>query len=57
MCQRNNMIADAKKIPLDELAKKVIYGNYVPGVHDTVLIERCEKIARQNAEEICLRGG
>lgn len=31
---------------LSDLAKKVLYGSFTPGIHDTELIKRCENVDR-----------
>lgn len=35
---------EIEAMDLEELARIVIHGNYTPGLHDRILIERCKKV-------------
>ncbi|MEE9356895.1 hypothetical protein [Candidatus Vondammii sp. HM_W22] len=44
MSQREHLLDHARKSLLSTLAEKVIYGEYMPGIDDQVLLERCHSI-------------
>lgn len=39
---RQELVVQAYQLPLHELAKMVVRGSFTPGIHDSILIERCE---------------
>jgi hypothetical protein len=40
-------MAEARKVPLIDLAESVVWGTYTPGVEDEVLIERIKKLLKR----------
>jgi hypothetical protein len=42
--ERDKLKAHASRMPLAELARLVLFGSYIPGVHDDVLLERCKQM-------------
>jgi len=54
---RQELLAKANEMPLDELAEMVIRGSYTPSIHDSVLLERIKAIVetdKQHEEELYL---
>lgn len=41
---RDELKYQALMIPLEQLAKQVIQGNFIPGIHDEILIRRCRAV-------------
>lgn len=35
---------EAYNMPLEILCEKVLKGSYTPGIHDSILLERCKKL-------------
>ncbi len=48
MSERDDLIEEAEAMPLGTLAKQVVRGNYMAGIHDTVLVRRCSKVKKRN---------
>ena len=41
--QQSEAMSQAMTMPLGELARMVVQQSYTPGVHDTALLDRCER--------------
>lgn len=48
--ERQRLTREAMAMNLGDLARKVLYHSFTPGVHDTVLFERYKKVEEQNCE-------
>ncbi len=46
--ERQHLIKEVEAMPLGSLAKLVVRGSYVPGVHDSVLVNRCSRVKKKN---------
>ncbi len=42
----NEVAKLAQNMDLGELADDVLYGEFIPGIHDAILLKRCQAISK-----------